>query len=137
MKLLGTIITVLLLAANFSAQVDNSSASNSLVTICTALESYKIDANGYPESLKSLFPTYIKKKPEEFLKTLTYEVKEEDSFEGAGDLVYEKFLLTYKGKDNIKGTDDDVVIDTHKVLRQPDGFGLNKNIIVLDNFSQY
>lgn len=125
-------ISFLLFTSIILAQEANNKTaiSSNLTTICTALESYKVDENGYPETLDALFPTYIKEKPEEFLNTLKYEVKEEDSYEGAGDLVYKKFLLTYKGKDNIKGTEDDIVIDTHKVIKQPEGFGLKELMII-------
>lgn len=61
-------LSVLLLSLASTAQspVQTTDTIPHLTTLCIALESYKVDANGYPETLDALFPTYIKEKPEGF-----------------------------------------------------------------------
>jgi len=142
------LITIMILfGTSMTAQTlsQHDTLKSHLTAICTALESYKVDANGYPETLEALFPTYIKEKPLAFLESLDYEVDEDflvhlpenpfghkkyvKTYED--EPVYERFLLTHEGTDNIKGTADDIVIDTHKVTKQPDGSMLEDCIIAV------
>jgi hypothetical protein len=104
-------------------------AKNTLTIICNALESYRVDFSGYPDSFEALHPTYLN---QEFMPKdlhMRYFVREQHAIQAPEGKMFTHFILTFDGQDGIPGTTDDIVIDTQKVVQQPKGFGLPEVVV--------
>ena len=104
-------------------------AKGSIISICNALESYRVDFSGYPISLNALYPTYSDQGS--FMKDshLRYQIQEQRAFQAPEGKMFSHFILSHDGQDGILGTSDDVVIDTQKVIQQPKDFGLPEVVV--------
>jgi len=119
-------IALFITASFFAGSIaqQQTDAKTYLEKTCQALGAYKVDYEGYPDSLSALVPAYLQAASEDFLKGLRYEVRADHALPGLNPKVYKTFNLTWAGADQMFSTIDDVVIDTQHVAQQPKGFGI-------------
>jgi hypothetical protein len=123
MKTLTLLLVFLYPLSCLAAEAGTQTIKQQLRGVCTALEAYKVDYEGYPGALSALVPAYLPASSEDFLKGLRYEVREDHALPGLNPKAYKAFRLTWAGADQTLSTKDDVVIDTQRVAQQPKGFG--------------
>ena len=130
----GIIILLILCTSLFclAGEAGTQTIKGQLAGVCTALEAYKVDYEGYPGTLSALVPAYLPASSEDFLKGLRYEVREDHALPGLNPKAYKTFKLTWAGADQRLSTADDVVIDTQRVVQQPEGFRLSEFVVKAD-----